>query len=433
MMKLPMRIDDLEQVVNATFDTLFGALSAPRMYNRTGLDKLASLSGKAREYIKSCWCLPAFTNFSFTARSPIPSCYMTRKLLITEGNCEEALVSYGRKFKSLFTKRAYMDVSGFEYLVTTRNLLLLCITGALCSALLLVHRQRTRSMRRVRRMISRVIDMSEANMILRTRMHCEYSTEYTHLTIREARKMFEDGCLCIRRDSSTSKDKQGNEKSIPPLSITSGELEQDSLTATLGLVLPTPPNFEDLPYPGNWHAKWDKPPELRADAWANQGRTHRISYDVVDLGRDSQKNHIRYVSAAEMGLNTGWIDFCHLVNDGLPNLLRGWVEQHALLRIWNHSLMRSPCGQLVWVPDYDVYKQHYIEQHRIKALADQITLTMRTGGSWCNATFKTSYWNVVSGNSSANMGHKLPTVTAKSYLPRVMQLVRASCLFSSHQ
>jgi hypothetical protein len=432
MMKLPMRIDDLEQVGCAIKEMWNNRTVRPSYYNRTGLGELASLSGKAREYIKSYWQMPVLNNFSFTARGPIPSCYMTRKLLIKEGNCEEALVSYGRKFKTLFTTRARMDVSGFGYLVTSRNLTLLCVIGALCSALLLILRQRTRSLRQVRRMISRVIDHSEANMILKTRMHIEFSTEYSHLTMREARKMFADGCLSIRRDGSTIADDEGRTRVIPPLSITADMLSEEGHSA-FGLALQVGTNLEDLPTPGNWHARWDKPPELRADSWANQGRTQRISYDVVDLGRTSSKNHIRYVSAAEYGLNTGWIDFCHLENDGLPNILRDWEQTYEVMRIWNHSFMKTPSGEFMWVPDYDVYKEHYIELHRIKAIANQITLTMRTGGSWCNTTFMTSYRGVVSGNSSTNMGHKIPTVTAKRYLPQVMSLVRASCSFSSRQ
>jgi hypothetical protein len=281
-------------------------------------------------------------------------------------------------------------------------------------------------------MISRVIDHSEANMILKTRMHIEFSTEYSHLTMREARKMFADGCLSIRRDGSTIADDEGRTRVIPPLSITADMLSEEGHSA-FGLALQVGTNLEDLPTPGNWHARWDKPPELRADSWANQGRTQRISYDVVDLGRTSSKNHIRYVSAAEYGLNTGWIDFCHLENDGLPNILRDWEQTYEVMRIWNHSFMKTPSGEFMWVPDYDVYKEHYIELHRIKAIANQITLTMRTGGSWCNTTFMTSYRGVVSGNSSTNMGHKIPTVTAKRYLPQVMSLVRASCSFSSRQ
>ena len=432
MMKLPLRKDDLEQVGQAIKQMWHDRTVRPSYYNRTGLGELASLSGKAREYIKSYWLMPVLNNFSFTARGPIPSCYMTRKLLIKEGNCEEALVSYGRKFKSLFTTRARLDVSGFQYLVTFETLRNIFVMGALCSALLLVHRQRTRSLRRVRRMISRVIDESETSMILKTQMHIEYTTEYSHLTIREARRMFDDGCLSIRREGSTEVDASGKKKFIPPVSITA-EVLSDKCFTTLGLVLPTSTDLEDFPYKGEWHATWDKAPELRSDSWANQGRTRRISYDVVNLGRDNRKNHIKYVSAAEVGLNTSWVDFCHLENDGLPNLLRGWKKWFCVVRIWNHSYMMSPQGHLMWVPDYNEYKQHYIEQHRIKAIADQITLTMRTGSSWCNTTFMTSYRNVVSGNSSTNMGHKLPAVTAKHYLPQVMSRVRAHCSFSCPQ
>jgi hypothetical protein len=357
---------------------------------------------------------------------------MTRKLLIKGGNCEEALVSYGRKFKTLFTTRAHFEVSGFQYFVTTETRILICVVGALCSALFLILRQRMKNMQFVARMISRVIEEGEANMILKTRMHSEYSTEYSHLTINEARKMFEDGCLCIRRAGGKVVDRNGQERFYPPMSITADALSIEKFLS-LGLVLQSQTNPEDSPFQGEWHARWDKPPELRCDSWANQGRTQRISYDVVDLGRTKLKNHIRYVCAAEVGLNTGWVDFCHLENDGLPNILRGWDETFEVVRIWDISLMKSPSGRYMWVPDYNKYKEHYIEQHRIKAIADQITLTMKTGGSWCEATFKTSYKSVVSGNSSTNMGHKLPTMTAKRYLPQVTSLVRAHCCFPIHQ
>jgi len=64
--------------------------------------------------------------------------------------------------------------------------------------------------------------------------------------------------------------------------------------------------------------------------------------------------------------------------------------------------------------------------HRIRLIADKITITMRPDGSWNEAAFRSTYRNVVSGNTQISIGHQLTDQAMKTYLPLVRKIVKAN-------
>jgi hypothetical protein len=187
-------------------------------------------------------------------------------------------------------------------------------------------------------------------------------------------------------------------------------------------------------YKGLWHAIWNKPPPVSAGTWDFQGKAQKISYDVIYLGRASNRRKIEYSCVVDHGLSSGWIKFFYEETDEVFNFLRLWKRYDCFLNRlgYDHILMVPPgCLWPVWVPDPQKYLALYLETHRIKAIADKIAITMRSDGSWNENVFLATYRNTVSGNSQVSMGHQLSDVAMSNYLPKVRKEVMNRRAFSS--
>jgi hypothetical protein len=321
-------------------------------------------------------------------------------------------------------------------LVSLRKLVpLLILVPAVCTIRLAVRWLRRRQ-KRVEDRISSVIQRSEENMVLHTEARVQYSTEYTHLTHDKIKQLFDSGCTLIRRDRVVSSD----EGSVPAeFTHRDWEMYLERNHYSLGAAeansnaLRTP----NIVLEGKFHALWNRPPRVDAGLWDIQGKTQKISYDVIYLGRDSKRRKIQYNSATDYGLCSGWLNFFFEVNDGpdkgpTPNFLRNWKSNKlttAFTRVFgrlypDHQLLIPP-GEILpmWVPCHKHYRLEYSKLHRVKLISDKITATMRTDGNWNENVFLTTYRNLVSGNNQTSMGHKLSDPAMNDYLPLIRQRV----------
>jgi len=350
-------------------------------------------------------------------------------------------ISCGRKFKSLLGE-VVSDERVSAGLVTLRKLApLLILVPAVCTIRLVVRWLRNRQ-KRVEVRIASVIQRSEENLVLHTEARMRYSTEYTHLTYNKINKLFEQGCIVIRRDGNGS-----SEDNDVPIEFSSREWakflgqiqgrESNALTRVggpvdaPGLALINPNSV----LKGTWHALWKQPPGVDAGLWDIQGKTQKVSYDEIYLGRDSKRRKIQYSSVTDYGLCSGWLDFFYEINDDTPNFLRNWTSTELTIAMERkfsyffpyHRLLIPP-GEILpmWVPCHKYYRLTYLKLHRVKLISDKITATMRTDGNWNENVFLTTYRNLVSGNNQTSMGHKLSDPAMTEYLPLIRQRVYGS-------
>lgn len=356
-------------------------------------------------------------------------------------------ISCGRKFKSLLGK-VVLGAHAISGLVTLRELMLLLILVLLVSTIWLTVRWLCNRQKRVEARIAMVIQRSEANLVLHTEARIRYSTEYTHLTSIKIEKLFEQGCISIRKDasgvvSSKKKDTSGVDPSgiAAPLEFTrkqwtawlKGTDECIAASTASGSAGPSAQSQGALK--GTWHALWNEPPRVDAGLWDIQGKTQKVSYDAIYLGRDSNRKKIWYNSATDYGLCSSWVQFFYEVNDDIPNFLRHWqkqklfasMEQVLSYLVPHHQLMTPPDSIFpLLVPCPQHYRMLYSKLHRIKLISDKITTTMRTDGNWNENVFLTTYRNLISGNSQTSMGHKLSDPAMIDYLPLIRKRVRDS-------
>jgi hypothetical protein len=343
-------------------------------------------------------------------------------------------ISCGRKFKSLLGEVVSIEPvrAGF---VTLRKLAPLLILVPVVCTVRLAYRWLYRRQRRVEARIASVIQKSEENLVLHTEARVRYSTEYTHLAYNKISQLFEQGCLVIRRDGNTS-----SEDASIPIEFTRSDWNEFLGRGGDGLAIANCGVGSSVSSPnsvlkGTWHALWKSPPRLDAGLWDIQGKTQKVSYDEIYLGRDSNRRKIQYSSATDYGLCSGWLNFFYEVNDGVPNFLRNWTQVELPESVgrffsWilpNHRLLTPPGETLpMWVPCYKYYRLSYLKLHRVKLISDKITATMRTDGNWNENVFLTTYRNLVSGNNQTSMGHKLSDPAMIEYLPLIRQRVYAS-------
>jgi len=312
-----------------------------------------------------------------------------------------------------------------EKLVTSKNAKKVCLLVTVAVTIRVVYRWARIRRSRIGSKIQRVIDISEEAMIRRTFVRVQYATEYSSLTKTKIGELFEQGCILIRHDSR----KEGQH----PMELTARdwfeevskrETEPDliDLNDTVGaLRTGTHPV-----YGGIWHAIWNKPPPVSAGTWDSQGKAQKISYDVIYLGRASNRRKIEYSCVVDHGLSSGWIKFFYDENDNIYNFARLWKRVDCFLNRlgYDHILMKPPdCWWPMWVPDPSKFMALYLEKHRIKTIADKIAITMRSDGSWNENVFLATYRNTVSGNSQVSMGHQLSDVAMSNYLPKVRREV----------
>lgn len=338
-------------------------------------------------------------------------------------------ISCGRKFKSLLGKVVSEEHSTADF-VTLHEVILLLFLVLTASTIRLVVRWLRNRQKRVEARIASVIKRSEENLVLHTEARIRYSTEYTHLTSNKIGKLFEQGCFLIRKDT-TSADSNGV---AAPLEFTRKEWTawmkggDDNTAVSSNSSLAQPQGA----FKGTWHALWNEPPRVDAGLWDIQGKTQKISYDVIYLGRDSNRRKIWYNSATDYGLCSSWVQFFYEVNDGVPNFLRNWhkfnmlgpIEQIFSYFVRHHRLMTPPDETLpVLVPCPEHYRLLYLKLHRVKLISDKITATMRTDGNWNENVFLTTYRNLVSGSSQTSMGHRLSDPAMIEYLPLIRKRV----------
>lgn len=343
-------------------------------------------------------------------------------------------ISCGRKFKSLLDE-VVSDERVSAGFVTLRKLApLLFLVPAVCTIRLAVRWLRKRQ-KRVEARIASVIQRSEENLVLHTEARMRYSTEYTHLTYSKINKLFEQGCMLIRRDGNISSD----ENDIP-IEFSRREWAKflEQLEDSNAIMLDGPGfalSNRNSVLKGTWHALWNQPPRVDAGLWDIQGKTQKVSYDEIYLGRDSKRRKIQYSSATDYGLCSGWIDFFYEINDGVPNFLRNWTSTKLTIAMerkfscfFPHHRLLIPPGEILpmWVPCYKYYRLTYSKLHRVKLISDKITATMRTDGNWNENVFLTTYRNLVSGNNQTSMGHKLSDPAMTEYLPLIRQRVYGS-------
>jgi hypothetical protein len=280
-----------------------------------------------------------------------------------------------------------------------------------------LYRRMVTRQKRIDNRIMRVIEISEKHMVTCTREKIEYSTEYTNLSVTQVREMFKQGCVRVCRDATDSSQ---------ALSITRDMFRTGDLTLSLSSDLLSQ---TDVPINGVWHAIWNTPPVVNAGPWETQGKTQKISYDIIDLGRsnvNSGRRQIKYICANDNGLHSSWLLFFYEINDGLPNFLRSWTKcdwlKHYLRIVYDHTLWFPPgVNRPMLVPNFARYKSRYLLLHRIKMISDKMNLTMRSDGSWNETVFLTTYRNLLQGNSSTNMGHRSSDAAMMYYLPYVRE------------
>ena len=328
-------------------------------------------------------------------------------------------ISCGRKFKSLLGEVVSKKTIGKGLVILRHMWPLIILVLVVCTIRLTIRRLYSRR-RWLELRIASVIERAQAELVLHTEARVRYSTEYTHLTYDKINRLFELGCISIGRDESTSKD-----VTLECCLFTKTDwdrLEEDNRLAL---------QDNRKPFPGKWHAVWNQPPRIEAGCWDIQNKTQKISYDVVNLGRNSQRNKILYNSASDFGLCSGWIKFFYDVHDDVPNFLRNWEHVYPRIArcigIWlpNHALMLPP-GDLIpmLVPCPIKYRTTYLKLHRVKVISDKLTATMRSDGNWNETVFLTSYERLVSGNNQTSMGHRLSDPAMNDYLPLVRERVR---------
>jgi len=226
--------------------------------------------------------------------------------------------------------------------------------------------------------------------------------------------LFEKGCVVIRSDGPTRND--------PSHELTS-RTWKESLENNNSSIM----SAGNMPVQATWHAIWNQPPPVEVGLWHSQSATQKISYDVISLDRSTDnRRKIEYHCVADHGLSSGWIKFFYEVNDGKPNFLRHWISSRYE-KLGDHFIMYPPKSWIpVLVPDPNKYDDDYREMHRIRLIADKITITMRPDGSWSETAFCSTYRNVVSGNTQISIGHQLTDLAMKTYRPLVRKLVKAN-------
>lgn len=348
--------------------------------------------------------------------------------LSTPPNAEYAIwefsISCGRKFKTLLY-RVGQATFILPNSVTCRRVKIACSLVAVAATMRLVYRQIHNRRKRIEERVSNIIKLSEGAMVLRTIAKVQYSTEYTNLTIAKIDKLFEQGCVRLRCDGSDGQPfREFN--SLDWLELTRN---RDKTLGLLGTV------ENNMVYPGIWHAIWNQPPPISVGNWDAHGKTQKVSYDMIFLGRAKNRRKIQYICAADHGLSSGWIKFFYEKNDGVFNFLRDWRTVDLPFGIkFDHLLMIPPgCWLPIRVPDPELYLPYYTRQHRIKAIADKIAITMRSDGCWNENVFLATYRNTVSGNTQISIGHQLSDVTMYEYLPHVRQLVKSNRSFGDQE
>jgi len=349
---------------------------------------------------------------------------------------KDLFISCGRKFKSLLDEVESRKRSAADF-VTLHKIEFLVFLVLVMGTIRLVVRWLRNRQRRIEARIAAIIERSEEELVLHTEARIRYSTEYTHLTIGKVDKLFKQGCLSLRKDA--------------PSASSPGETESSEFTREGWLMLTKENEGKDLSdwntirrndlirpgdaFKGTWHALWNEPPRVDAGLWDVTMKTQKISYDVIYLGRDSNRRKIRYNSATDFGLCSSWLDFFYQVNDDVPNFLRNWdswtlnkpMERLFSLIEPHHQLMTPPNETFpMLVPCHKQYRLIYFRQHRIKIISDKIITTMRTNGDWNPDAFMATYRNVVGGNSQISMGHRLSDRAMIDYLPLIEQNVYAS-------
>lgn len=345
-------------------------------------------------------------------------------------------ISCGRKFKTLLGEVVSEECTSSGFVTLRKCVPLLLLVSAVYTIRLVARWLRKRQ-KRVEARIVLVIQISEKDMVLHTEARVRYSTEYTHLTYNKITKLFECGCYTIRKDCKGSSGDGSAPVEFTQTDwvkyIAHNEYRNDAInyngaTFTLG--------NSNAVLEGTWHALWKQPPRMDAGIWDIQGKTQKVSYDVIYLGRDSNRRKIQYNSVSDHGLCSGWLNFFTEVNDGTPNFLRNWTSNAFTLTmerwfscILPHHRLLTPPGEILpmWVPCHKYYRLYYSKHHRIKLISDKITATMRTDGNWNDNVFKATYRNLVSGNSQTSMGHKLSDPAMTDYLPLVVERVSEPC------
>lgn len=336
-------------------------------------------------------------------------------------------ISYGRKFLYDMYDRVERESPDFSKLVTWENfnmiVLLVLVVGTMWFVYRLVQNHRKRVLMR----INNVIKISEDYLVSKTRIKVQYSTEYSSLTFDAVSELFDKGCVIVRRDGRTPNDR-------------SYELTSKTWRETLGIDDISPVNLNmasNIPIEATWHAIWNRPPPVEVGLWDCQAKTQKISYDVISLDRSTEnRRKIEYHCVADHGLSSGWIKFFYEVNDGKHNFLRDWTESKYKNLVRGYLIMYPPNYKRdhmdlgswipVLVPDPVKHEDDYKEMHRIRLIADKITITMRPDGSWNEAAFRSTYRNVVSGNTQISIGHQLTDQAMKTYLPLVRKIVKAN-------
>jgi len=352
--------------------------------------------------------------------------------LSTPPNVEHTLweffISCGRKFKTLVFRVGQTTFNSLfvNKLVTCRRLKVACSLVAVAATMRLVYRRIRDRRWRIEKRVSNVIKLSEEAMVLKTIAKVQYSTEYTNLTVVKIDKLFEQGCVKLRRDGQDGQPfREFNSSDWAGVIRTN-----DKTSGLLGTA-----ETNNVVYPGVWHAVWNQPPPISVGNWDVHGKTQKISYDMIYLGRAMNRRKIQYICAADHGLSSGWIKFFYEKNDDIFNFLRDWRVIELPFGIkYDHLLMIPPgCWLPVRVPDPMKYLPYYIRQHRIKAIADKIAITMRSDGCWNENVFLATYRNIVSGNTQISIGHQLSDVTMYEYLPHVRQLVKSNRSFGGQE
>lgn len=344
-------------------------------------------------------------------------------------------ISCGRKFKSLLGE-VVSNERVSAGLVTLRKFApLLILVPAVCTIRLAVRWLRKRQ-KRVEARIALVIQRSEENLVLHTEARMRYSTEYTHLAYSKISKLFEQGCIMIRKDGN-----EGSDDSEVPVEFSRrdwaaflGHCEGSRKAVSCSGSSVVLSNANTV-LKGKWHALWNQPPRVDAGLWDIQGKTQKVSYDEIYLGRDSNRRKIQYSSATDFGLCSGWLNFFYEINDGVPNFLRNWTSTRLTIAMerkfsyfFPHHRLLIPPGEILpmWVPCHKYYRLTYSKLHRVKLISDKITATMRTDGNWNENVFLTTYRNLISGNNQTSMGHKLSDPAMTEYLPLIRQRVYGS-------
>lgn len=344
----------------------------------------------------------------------------------------EFCISCGRKFKILFNWVGQASPCFWE-LVTLENARRACLLVAVAVTVRGVYRWTLSRRSRIGSRIRKVIDLSEEAMLQRTIVKVQYATEYSGLTFTKIGKLFDEGCILIRHDSRVENQQSLELTAREWYETTSLDIpNQDVITErdTVGHLR----SGTGIVFRGTWHAIWSKPPPVSAGLWDLQGKAQKISYDVIYLGRTCNRRKIEYSCAVDHGLSSGWIKFFYEENDSVFNFVRLWKRIDCFLNRlgYDHILMKPPgCWLPIWVPDPKTHMSLYLENHRIKTIADKIAITMRSDGSWNENVFLTTYRNTVSGNSQVSMGHQLSDVAMSNYLPRVRKEVMNRRVVSS--